>query len=166
MNAFINKPSSKQFGLFCSFFLAFLLIYAIYDYLNDTMLNDKPSAAVVSFVENKFNNKNLIMFDLNADLQPSNLYQKIPCRTSAIILNTDALLCTHDINKDTVVSRFIWNQGSWEPHMLSLFIQAVKSTNSKDSIVFDIGANIGQYTLFAAKMGWNVIAVEPSTIIS
>jgi FkbM family methyltransferase len=31
----------------------------------------------------------------------------------------------------------------------------------KDCLVLDIGANIGHYTMFAAKIGRNVVSVEP-----
>ena len=74
-------------------------------------------------------------------------------------MNIETTLCIHDLQKDHVLSPVVWNTGIWEKEILQLFIQAINQ--NPDSIVFDFGANTGQYTLFAAKMGKNVISVEP-----
>ncbi len=49
--------------------------------------------------------------------------------------------------------------GLWEPTNVRTFIKQLEEV--PDCNVIDIGANIGLYTLIAAKMDRMVIAVEP-----
>ena len=49
--------------------------------------------------------------------------------------------------------------GIWELNILTLFMKMLDSTSNLQ--VFDIGANLGQYCLFAAKFGRKCVAVEP-----
>lgn len=51
------------------------------------------------------------------------------------------------------------SRGHGEVDVIKDFIREVRS----DDVVWDIGANIGTYSLFAAKKGANVIAFEPAT---
>ena len=64
-------------------------------------------------------------------------------------MNIETTLCIHDLQKDQIVSKSIWNTGSWKPEILGFFIQAINQ--NPDSIVLDLGANIGEYTLISWK---------------
>jgi FkbM family methyltransferase len=85
--------------------------------------------------------------------------QEIKCRKSAKIADIETTICIHDVNKDVWVSGSIWNSGVWEGDIVQKWVTYVKKY--KDCLVLDIGANIGQYTMFAAKIGRDVVSVEP-----
>ena len=67
-----------------------------------------------------------------------------------------------------VVSNFISNLGTWELKetesiLSSLFYYSRKKNITKNDIfMLDIGANIGWYSLFLGKNGFNIISFEPS----
>ena len=78
-------------------------------------------------------------------------------KTSKILVKTT--VCIHDITKDIFVSRALKLQGVWEIDSVKLLM---KMLNSSSKINFlDIGANLGQYALFAAMLGRKCVAVEP-----
>jgi len=60
---------------------------------------------------------------------------------------------------DVHVSFHLRDAGIWEPHMLRHFQNVLYQDPQLG--VYDIGANIGQYSLVAAAMGRKVVAVEP-----
>lgn len=80
------------------------------------------------------------------------------CVKSANII-VQTTICIHDIGRDIYVSGAIQSNGVWEWDLVDLFMRMVNSRS--DINVFDIGAQLGQYTLFAAKLGRKCIAVEP-----
>ena len=97
-------------------------------------------------------------FDLTQDLLPNEIYTQIICRRSIdVVVNTT--LCIHDPKKlDRAISYRIWKDGIWERQILGPFMRILQEY--PDILVFDLGANIGEYTLFAAKHGNDVISVE------
>lgn len=68
-------------------------------------------------------------------------------------------LCIHEPKYDNHISGQLKDNGLWEPTNVRSFIKQLEEV--PDCNVIDIGANIGLYTLIAAKMGRMVIAVEP-----
>ena len=73
------------------------------------------------------------------------------------IINTQ--LCIHEPKYDHHISGQLKENGMWEPTNVRSFIKQLEEV--PDANVIDIGANIGLYTLLAAKMKRYVIAVEP-----
>lgn len=69
-------------------------------------------------------------------------------------------VCLFDIWHDVYVSRSLQAAGVWEPYLVSEFTEAVRRGGHTAGLV-DIGANIGYYSLLAAKLGQRVVAVEP-----
>ena len=59
---------------------------------------------------------------------------------------------------DTVIADRLIRSGTWEPFETEVFLEQVSRTAG---IVVDIGANIGYYTLLAARRGAAVVAFEP-----
>lgn len=57
-----------------------------------------------------------------------------------------------------VIGCHIWHHGWYEPHL----VNAIKQHLTADVTFFDIGANIGQYTLLAAPLVQEVHSFEPS----
>ncbi|CAF0876752.1 unnamed protein product [Brachionus calyciflorus] len=118
------------------------------EYNNDfsSILFDKPFESLINVI------------NLSLPLEPTQLYSYIKCRKSKKIL-ISTTLCIHDLNQDIHVSGSIWQNGIWESHIVKLYLNYLKENN--DWMVFDIGAHIGVYTLLAAKLGKQVISVEP-----
>lgn len=58
-------------------------------------------------------------------------------------------------------SRLIKQQGYWEKDIGMMIRTLLKTSMNEDAIFLDIGANIGIHALYAAKLGFNVWAVEP-----
>lgn len=99
------------------------------------------------------------IFDLNKPQEPKELYDGIKCRESAYIRNVSTTLCVHNPAKDVGISAQILKFGIWEKHILDDFVKSLQ--DCIECLVFDVGANIGQYSLFAAKLNRKVISVEP-----
>ncbi len=59
--------------------------------------------------------------------------------------------------------RYLKVNGIWERH-ISLFLGQLFES-FKTPVLFDVGANIGYYTVFAAKFGAKVVAFEPNPAI-
>ena len=83
---------------------------------------------------------------LEADCVPLNVSQPVP-------------ICIFPSEKDVYVSAQIRNTGLWEEHIVKHFEHLLKDNPTIG--LFDIGANLGLYSLVAAQMGHDVIAVEP-----
>lgn len=68
-----------------------------------------------------------------------------------------------DVVKGSHQHRLIQKDGVWERH-LSIFF-AVNLPARPGQVFFDVGANIGYYTLIAAKAGARVVAFEPNPVV-
>ena len=97
------------------------------------------------------------IFDLTKPLIDD--HKKIDCRLSKPINNIITTLCVHDLNSDSFVSAAIWNDGVWEADIVTNVLNSLEKY--KDSLFLDIGAQVGQYSLYAAKLGHKVLTVEP-----
>ena len=51
--------------------------------------------------------------------------------------------------------------GKYEPYLTKLMIEILKQVQDDETVFVDVGANIGYYSLLAAKKGARVIAIEP-----
>ncbi|CAF1009456.1 unnamed protein product, partial [Brachionus calyciflorus] len=135
----------------------------ILNYLNQTRVLTKR----IEILEKQLNHFDLIqkrknffngapsvnIFSLSEPLEPKEIYDSIKCRISEKII-VKTTLCVHDLSKDVFVSKTIWKSGVWERDMVEKFNDILKA--NPEFLVFDVGAQIGQYTLFAAKMGHKV----------
>lgn len=106
------------------------------------------------------NNKGLVRF-ISDRLKKHRLTRKIYYlfRKPYVMLGKNKIY----INKmDTVVSEMLMNKGVWEPFVTEIFKRYLK----RSKLVLDVGANIGYYTLIAAremKSKGKVISFEPAT---
>ena len=105
---------------------------------------------------------NNILDELNVslslyDLTEPNIHAFECIKTARFSVETT--ICLHNSDEDAYVSQTIKTKGVWEPRILELFINVL--VNAPDLQVFDIGAHVGQYTLFAAKLNRTVVSVEP-----
>jgi FkbM family methyltransferase len=81
------------------------------------------------------------------------------CLKTRKILEVQPTMCIHDPQKDIYVSKTIKEFGIYEPPQVELFMKILQHDSSLQ--VLDVGANIGLYTLYAAKLGRLCVCVEP-----
>ncbi|OWF51598.1 uncharacterized protein LOC110448966 [Mizuhopecten yessoensis] len=86
------------------------------------------------------------------------VFKSVKMRTKAGLVD----IYIHDPRKDTWVSATLSRSGTWEQNTTELISSVLRA--ERDAVLLDIGANIGVYTLTAAKLGFKVIAVEPLKI--
>ena len=113
-------------------------------------------------------NNQLILLDkvqhgakLNINLY--NMFQnnefEFDCIKTKKISTVQTTICLHDLQNDVFVSKALKNEGIWEEDLVTTFIRMFSTSSEID--VLDVGAQLGQYTLFAAKFGRQCVAVEP-----
>ena len=91
-------------------------------------------------------------YDLSAPLE-----EDFEC----VVMKTDppTPVCLHPTGVDVHISYHLKTEGLWEGHMVKI-LRDMLQENPELGLI-DIGANIGVYSLVAAKMGHPVLAVEP-----
>ncbi|CAF1043424.1 unnamed protein product [Brachionus calyciflorus] len=125
-----------------------------------------PIFIVFYIIHEKFKESNSVLtknngtniIDFSGLLTSQEEYDSIKCRPSAKII-VQTTLCVHNLTEDKHVSGAIWNHGVWEGEIMNNFMNLI--FKNPDWLIFDIGAQVGQYSLFSAKLGRNVIAMEP-----
>ena len=73
-------------------------------------------------------------------------------------------ICVYNAQDDVFISRSIIESGSFEPDisvLLREFFTIWPNDGTKKTILLDIGANLGIYGLYIAKLGFRVWAIEP-----
>ncbi len=103
-----------------------------------------------------FSSLNLI--DLKKPFGINQEYLNIPCRVSSEVNRVQTVVCVNDPKTETIGVR-IWQDGVWERNILKLVMDFLETC--KDCLFLDLGANIGQFTMLAAQLGRDVVAVEP-----
>lgn len=68
-------------------------------------------------------------------------------------------VCLHSQWHDKFISHDLEDTGQWEPQVADDFLEMLR--RDRNAGVLDVGANIGYYTLLAAKLGHKAVAVEP-----
>jgi FkbM family methyltransferase len=99
-------------------------------------------------------NQSLKIYDLNRSAR-----FKFDCIKTGKIEQIDTTICLHNLDEDAYVSASIKQKGVWESDLVKLFMKLLISITELQ--VLDIGAQLGQYSLFAAKLNRTCIAVEP-----
>lgn len=150
------------------YFLLFFLFFLIYQIskLNKTnvllpeniFFEEKNKQDFFSALFDRSSSSLVKKINLTKPLHPKNLYSQIICRKSAKILVTTTL-CIHEIPSDMHVSGSVWKNGIWEGHIVEKFLNFL--SKDKDTLAIDVGSHIGIFTLFAAKMGRDVLSIEP-----
>ena len=131
-----------------------------------TILNNFDQKQDIKFIYYNSKNKKYFASNEMSEIKNSlNVYDlhkentnRFDCVKSAN-MNITTTLCLHDLKRDVFISQNIKSYGSWETQILKNFMKILNS--NRNIHVFDIGAHIGQFTLYSAKFGRKVIAVEP-----
>ncbi len=94
-------------------------------------------------------------FDLNIITNES-----FKCVKTKLLLNTySTTVCVHEVSRDRDVSGLLISAGIWEEGLVTHIVRILSTY--KQFAFFDIGANLGVYTMYAASLGCsNVIAIE------
>ena len=75
------------------------------------------------------------------------------------------MMCVHDEKKDMTISVLVRKYGSYEKsvsQIIKALLNIIKlHEDNKKTMYLDVGANLGMHTLYAAKLGYPVWAVEP-----
>lgn len=125
--------------------------YVPYLTVGDTVSPDATPYPVCGKLDR---NASLVKYNILKPLERPN-FECIRTKTSPSVT-----VCLFDIWHDVYVSRSLRSAGIWEPYLVNEFTEAI-TRGSPEAGVVDIGANIGYYTLLAAKLGQQVVAVEP-----
>ena len=80
------------------------------------------------------------------------------CYTLPKTVGVEAALCVKA--NDQLVSKSVRTGGLWEGAVLTMVLSALSKLPSS-SVLLDGGANVGEFTVMAAAMGHEVVAVEP-----
>ena len=70
-------------------------------------------------------------------------------------------ICVYEEHEDKWVSGEILSSGTWETGISQILGDILMNRTNSDTLVLDIGANLGIHGLYAAKLGYRVWAVEP-----
>ena len=75
------------------------------------------------------------------------------------------MMCVHDKKRDSLISGGVRRGGAFEKHVSrtikALLDVMMLNEGTKRTVLLDLGANIGMHTLYAAKLGYPVWAVDP-----
>ncbi len=80
-------------------------------------------------------------------------------KTKLLLSKYRTTVCVHPVSQDRDVSGLLISSGIWEENLVTHFVRILSIY--KQYAFFDIGANIGVYTMYAASLGCsNVISIE------
>ena len=70
-------------------------------------------------------------------------------------------ICVYEKHEDKWISGNVLSSGKWEPG-ISITMRDILLRHAKiDTLVLDVGANLGIHGLYAAQLGHRVWAIEP-----
>ncbi len=86
--------------------------------------------------------------------------ESFQCVKTKLLLNKyRTTVCVHEIEQDRDVSRLLISSGIWEEYLVTRLVRILSIYN--EYAFFDIGANIGVYTMYATSSGCsNIISIE------
>lgn len=117
--------------------------------------NDQDSKIVYELVY-PFGDKGIFIYNMS---EPIESWWPFECYKTKMRHSINTRLCIHDPKYDKQISEQIKSTGLWEPVNVRSFMRLLNEV--KDANVLDIGANIGLYSLLAAKLNRTVISIEP-----
>lgn len=145
----------RQLMFVIAFVLTVFLLYQMF-------VNERPKhVEEIIIIKDVFNESEL--HDIKEHIRVYDLRNQsqieAECLKTKIVREVQTTICIHDVQRDRVVSKMIKNGNLWEEQQINLFLRMMEASN--DIHLLDFGAQIGEFTLFAAKYGRKVVAVEP-----
>jgi 2-polyprenyl-3-methyl-5-hydroxy-6-metoxy-1,4-benzoquinol methylase len=173
-----NLFTRKYFQIFF-LIITILLVFKITNYNKN---HHQQIKNLFNNLQDRLESRNNIEIDSSLtiyDLKKPN-DNSFDCIKARRILLSEPFICIHDVRKDVFVSNKLNVTGCWECRLVEIFLQMLKVNSTLNGLkylnysyflfnfqflfqlkVLDIGANIGQYSLYAASFGRSVIAIEP-----
>ncbi|CAF0944962.1 unnamed protein product [Brachionus calyciflorus] len=103
-----------------------------------------------------FGNNGIFIYNMS---EPIESWWPFECYKTRMKYSINTKLCIYDPKYDKQISEQIKTNGLWEPTNVRSFMKLLNEV--KDANVIDLGANIGLYSLLAAKLNRTVISIEP-----
>jgi FkbM family methyltransferase len=156
----VKKRSSRRMLSIATTILIFLLFYNIIfsksSSIDSLILADDDDDTHVFSLVYEYKKHGMFLYKMN---EPIETFWSFECIDTKMLYTLNTKLCIHDVKFDQHVSGQLKQHGLWEPNNVRSFIKQMMEV--PDANFIDIGANIGLYTLIAAKYNRSVIAVEP-----
>ena len=147
--------SNRQMGLFKSS----IIIEAIVGPNSEAeskQLQRQQESPPVRLVVTEFRN-GVYFYNMSESVESWWPFECVKTRMRQSVVNVR--VCIHEPRFDRHLSAQLKLTGLWEPTNVRSFLRTLAEIG--DANVLDIGANVGLYSLLAAKLGRHVIAVEP-----
>lgn len=156
-------PRNRNKRRLIAIIFTFLVVILFYNFLfsNSTLdgssilIDDGSDGSNIHEIVSEYKH-GIYIYNMN---EPIESWWTFECIETKMTHTLNTRLCIHDTKFDQHVSGQLKQHGLWEPNNVRSFIKQMSEV--PDAKVIDIGANIGLYTLIAAKFNRNVIAVEP-----
>ena len=154
----MNSSWARRNQLFLVFGVILVVLYGFHvatEYFGSDLIQLKDTKRSVKRVAPQQSN------GVSADVKVYNLTGHINDVFECVTLRTKPAVPICIYNQLDLLSREYKRNGIWERHLL-LMMQAYLRNEPGIGLI-DVGANVGYYSLIAAKMGNKVLAVEPVT---
>ncbi|RNA25838.1 hypothetical protein BpHYR1_020932 [Brachionus plicatilis] len=139
--------------LFLIIILALISVYLLYDLIDLDRNNLKIFTSIN--IENKRQN-HIKIIDLSKEVCPKEKYDSFNC-VNLLEIYISPILCIHNKEID-ITSQKISRDGIKEKNIIEFFLDHLLLNT--ESLFIDIGSHVGLYSMFAAKLGRDVVAVE------
>ena len=188
----IQSNNTTKIFIFVLFLILILIIIGIFFYILHSInskkvfkVNELDSNVYLNNISNNYSNISLVYdeFDENinkqyiliqnnfCDKEEENKIQKYEdlIKIAKVDFNSTNFSMYVYKTSDTV-SRSIMYSHNWEANNTKKILKALeyysekKKLNKKDIYLIDIGANVGWYTYFLGKIGYNIMSFEASKI--
>ena len=188
----IQSNNTTKIFIFVLFLVLILIIIGIFFYILHSInskkvfkVNELDSNLYLNNISNNYSNISLVYdeFDENinkqyiliqnnfCDKEEENKIQKYEnlIKIAKVDFNSTNFSMYVYKTSDTV-SRSIMYSHNWEANNTKKILKALeyysekKKLNKKDIYLIDIGANVGWYTYFLGKIGYNIMSFEASKI--
>ena len=105
--------------------------------------------------------QNLNIFDEQRFYQEQHQDVQAPNTCIKSSVKPQFTICVYEMKQDIYVSSGILRYGIWEKEISELIKDTLLRFDPRDIVFLDVGANLGFHSLYAAKLGYKVWAIEP-----
>jgi hypothetical protein len=149
-----SKRTAATFATLLGLLISYKIVFSSSGDISPIIINISDDPIAQSIVHESKNG--IFFYDINQSIE---LTWRFECIKTQMRYTLNTHICIHDPKFDKHVSKQLVTNGLWEPNIVRSFIKQMQEVN--DAQFIDIGANIGLYTLIAAKYNRSVIAIEP-----
>ncbi|KAL3868728.1 hypothetical protein ACJMK2_041498 [Sinanodonta woodiana] len=159
----------KRRRIFFLLLVIIVFIVVIFEWHSDqssvrtfpTKFSERDYVSFPVFQENTINHKTRIWKPTKSRARVFDMVEDQLVKSECVLLDTPngtTPICIYDPGNDRMISSYVKDYGTWEHDLLnatgSVFLRYPELS------FFDLGCNIGVYTLYVAKLGGHVVAVD------